>query len=42
MLREDIERLSDLDLAAEVVPTIADRELMAAKNRRRPTYFKLK
>jgi predicted nucleotidyltransferase len=35
MLLEDVERLSDLDLAAEVVPKIADRELIAAKNRRR-------
>jgi predicted nucleotidyltransferase len=35
MLREDVELLSDLDLAVEVVPKITDRDRMAAKNRRR-------
>jgi len=34
MLREDVERLSDVDLAVEVLPKIADRELLTARNRR--------
>ena len=35
MLREDVDRLSDVDLAVEVLPRIADRERLAAKNRQR-------
>jgi predicted nucleotidyltransferase len=35
MLREDVDRVSDVDLAVEVLPKIADRERLAAKNRRR-------
>src|SRR5215472_14890295 len=35
MLREDVARLSDVDLAVEVLPKIADRERLAAENRRR-------
>jgi predicted nucleotidyltransferase len=35
MLHEDVDRLSDLDLAVEVLPKITDRERLAAKNRRR-------
>jgi hypothetical protein len=35
MLREDVDRVSDVDLAVEVLPKIADREQLAAKNRRR-------
>jgi predicted nucleotidyltransferase len=35
MLREDVDRLSDVDLAVEVVPKIADPEKHAAKNMRR-------
>jgi predicted nucleotidyltransferase len=35
LLREDVDRLSDVDLAVEVVPKIVDRELLAAENRRR-------
>jgi predicted nucleotidyltransferase len=34
MLREDVDRVSDVDLAIEVLPKIADREQLAAKNRR--------
>ena len=35
MLRDDVDRLSDVDLAVEVVPKIADRDRLAAKNRQR-------
>jgi predicted nucleotidyltransferase len=35
LLRQDVDRLSDVDLAVEVLPKIADRERLAAKNRRR-------
>jgi len=35
MLREEIDRLSDVDVAVEVVAKIADRERLAARNRRR-------
>ena len=35
MLREDVDRLSDVDLAVEVLPKIADREKFAARNLRR-------
>jgi hypothetical protein len=35
MLREDVDRLSDVELAVEVLPKIADRERLAAENRRR-------
>jgi predicted nucleotidyltransferase len=35
MLREEVDRLSDVDLAVEVVPKIADPERLAPKNRRR-------
>ena len=35
ILREDVDRLSDLDLAVEVLPKIADRERLEARNRRR-------
>ena len=35
MLRQDVDRLSDVDLAVEVVPKIADREKFAARNLRR-------
>jgi predicted nucleotidyltransferase len=34
ILRKDVDRLSDVDLAVEVLPKIADRERLAAKNRR--------
>ena len=34
MLREDVDRVSDVDLAVEVLPKIADRELLTARNRR--------
>ena len=34
-LREDADRLSDLDLAVEVLPRTADREKLEAKNLRR-------
>ena len=35
MLREDVARVSDVDLAVEVLPKITDHEELAAKNRRR-------
>jgi predicted nucleotidyltransferase len=35
MLREDVDRLSDVDLAVEVVPKIADHVKLAARNKRR-------
>jgi len=35
MLDEDVDLLSDVDLAVEVLPKISDREELAAKNRRR-------
>jgi predicted nucleotidyltransferase len=35
LLRENVDRLSDVDLAVEVVPKIVDRERHAAENRRR-------
>jgi predicted nucleotidyltransferase len=35
LLRKDVDRLSDVDLAVEVVPKIADRERLAVKNRHR-------
>jgi predicted nucleotidyltransferase len=35
MLREEVDRLSDVDVAVEVVAKIADRERLAARNRRR-------
>jgi predicted nucleotidyltransferase len=35
LLRNEVDRLSDVDLAVEVLPKIADRERLAAKNRRR-------
>ena len=35
MLREDVDRVSDVDLAVEVLPKMADGEQLAAKNRRR-------
>ena len=35
ILREDVDRLSDLDLAVEVLPKIADRERLEARNLRR-------
>ncbi len=35
MLRKDVDRLSDVDIAVEVVPKIADRERHEAANRRR-------
>ena len=35
MLREEIDRVSDVDLAVEVLPKITDHEELAAKNRRR-------
>jgi predicted nucleotidyltransferase len=35
LLRTDADRLSDVDLAVEVLPKIADREQLAVKNRRR-------
>jgi predicted nucleotidyltransferase len=35
MLREDMDRLSDVDIAVEVLPKIADREKAAARNLRR-------
>ena len=35
LLRTDADRLSDVDLAIEVLPKIADRERLAVKNRRR-------
>ena len=35
MLREEIDRVSDVDLAVEVLPKITDQEELAAKNRRR-------
>ena len=35
MLREDVDRVSDVDLAVEVVPKIGDRVKLAARNQRR-------
>ena len=35
MLREEVDRLSDVDLAVEVVAKIADRQRLGARNRRR-------
>jgi predicted nucleotidyltransferase len=35
MLREDVDRVSDVDIAVEVLPKIGDRERLAAENRRR-------
>jgi predicted nucleotidyltransferase len=35
MLCTNVDRVSDVDLAVEVLPKIADRERLAAKNRRR-------
>jgi predicted nucleotidyltransferase len=35
MLREDVDRLSDVDLAVEILPKIGDQDPLAAKNRRR-------
>ena len=35
MLRGDVDRLSDVDVAVEVLPKIADRVKLAARNRRR-------
>jgi predicted nucleotidyltransferase len=35
ILREDVDRLSDLDLAVEVLPKIANRERLEARNLRR-------
>ena len=35
MLREEVERVSDVDLAVEVLPKITDHEKLAANNRRR-------
>jgi predicted nucleotidyltransferase len=35
MLREEADRLSDVDLAVEVLPKISDRDRLAARNRQR-------
>jgi predicted nucleotidyltransferase len=35
LLRKEVDRLSDADLAVEVLPKITDRERLAVKNRRR-------
>ena len=35
MLRENMDRLSDVDLAVEILPKIADREKLAKRNLRR-------
>jgi predicted nucleotidyltransferase len=35
ILRTDVDRLSDVDLAVEVLPKIAEREKLAARNLRR-------
>ena len=35
ILREDVDRLSDLDLAVEVLPKTADRERLETRNLRR-------
>src|SRR6266536_829243 len=39
MLREDVDRLRDVDFAVEILPKIADREEFAARNLRRVQYL---